>query len=190
MHILFVDACMRTESRTAQLSKHFLKNIVQPEDTVQTVKVSELDIQPFDEEMLMVRDRDVAEGCFDAESYQLAKDFASADRIIIAAPYWDCLFPAKLKTYLEHICVNGITFGYDSMGQPQKLCRADRLIYITTAGGFVNENPSVKLLMEEMCAMFGIRDVRFHCAQALDIYPENVQSVLNASLESLIADYQ
>ena len=50
-------------------------------------------------------------------------------------------FPALLKQYLEQISVVGITFKYSENGVPVGLCRADRLFYVTTAGG--NEVPDI-----------------------------------------------
>ena len=52
------------------------------------------------------------------------KQFAAADVIVIAAPYWDLMFPAVLKTYLENITVTGITFCYSDQGRPQSMCKA------------------------------------------------------------------
>ena len=41
-----------------------------------------------------------------------AKQFAGADTIVIAAPFWDLSFPAILKTYIENIYVTGIVSRY------------------------------------------------------------------------------
>ena len=40
--------------------------------------------------------------------FDLAKQFAEADEVIIAAPFWDLSFPAALKQYFEQINVLGI----------------------------------------------------------------------------------
>ena len=69
--------------------------------------------------------------------FKYAKQFADSDTIVIAAPYWDLMFPALLKIYFEAITVTGITFKYSPEGQPIGLCKAKRLIYLTTAGGRV-----------------------------------------------------
>lgn len=47
----------------------------------------------------------------------------------------DLSFPARLKIYLENIYVTGIVSKYDENGRPRGLCRAERLYYVTTAGG-------------------------------------------------------
>lgn len=74
------------------------------------------------------------DGKFDDPMFRYAKQFANADEIVVAAPFWDLSFPAKLKIYLEQIAVAGITFRYTN-GRPTGLCKAKKLTYITTSGG-------------------------------------------------------
>ena len=47
---------------------------------------------------------------FNDHIFDYAKDFAKADTIVIAAPFWDLSFPASLKCYIEAINILGITF--------------------------------------------------------------------------------
>ena len=58
------------------------------------------------------RTKMLADGAFQDPLFGLARQFAAADRIVIAAPYWDLSFPAALKQYVEQINVLGITFIY------------------------------------------------------------------------------
>lgn len=53
---------------------------------------------------------------------RLAEQFAQADEIVVAAPYWDLSFPSILKVYLERVCVTGITFHYVE-NREEGLCR-------------------------------------------------------------------
>ena len=39
-------------------------------------------------------------GELDGEIFRYSHQFAAADRIVIAAPYWDLSFPAQLKIYI------------------------------------------------------------------------------------------
>ena len=41
--------------------------------------------------------------------FDLARQFARAEIIVMAAPYWDLSFQAALKQYLEQVNVVGIT---------------------------------------------------------------------------------
>ena len=48
--------------------------------------------------------------------FRYARQFAAADKIVIAAPLWDLSFPAQLKVYLENIYVTGIVTKYSDAG--------------------------------------------------------------------------
>ena len=131
MAILLINACVRKNSRTLVLAKDAMKDMAG--------EVVELDlnlekIEPLDTELLETRDRLIGEGKLDDPMFRYARQFALADEIVIAAPFWDLSFPAKLKIYLEQITVAGITFRYEN-GRPMGLCRAKKLTYVTTSGG-------------------------------------------------------
>ena len=185
--LLYIDCCMRDTSRTRRLADAYLGALEPGEYDVQRLKLAGLPLAPLNPQTLRARDADLRAGRLDKDAYALARDFAAADQIVIAAPYWDASFPATLKIYLEQICVNGITFGYDSAGAPVKWCRAERLVYITTSGGFLPRRASVQAYLEELGAMFCIGDVRFYCAQGLDVFPERVESTLQETIREMTA---
>ena len=135
--ILYVNACFKEGSRTNELAQHLLGNL---DGEIESVNLYEENIKPLDAEMLSKRDKLLESGRTDDDFLRLARQFASADIIVIAAPYWDLLFPAVLRIYLENITVCGITFRYSEKGVPVGLCKAEKLYYVTTAGGFIGEN--------------------------------------------------
>ncbi len=181
--LLFVNACIREHSRTELLSRRYIDSIAN-EYSVEEVKLTALNLKPFDAAMLAQRDSDIANGELNKECYHLAHQFAEADRIVIAAPYWDSLFPAVLRIYLEHICVTGITFAYAADGSLVKTCRAESLTYITTCGGYLPKQPAIKAFINETGALFSISDVHFYAAEGLDVYPDKVEEILeNISIE-------
>ena len=185
--MLFVNCCIRSDSRTEKLARGYL-NSLSGEYDIHELNVPDLDILPFDECALDQRNSDAACEDFSGDTYALAHQFADADRIVIAAPYWDCLFPAKLKVYLEHICVCGITFAYDQTGKPVKFCRADTLVYITTAGGYLAKPSGLQVYLTELCTLFSIENFLFYAAEALDIFPEKCSDSLNNTLLQIYAD--
>lgn len=187
--LLYINACTRAGSRTEKLAAGYLQRAFpQEEYAVQEVRVAELDIQPLGGAEIAARDADIAAQCTDTPPYALARDFAAADEIVIAAPFWDSAFPSKLKVYLEHICVQSVTFGYGADGRPARLCRANQLVYITTAGGPLRKNPAVKLYWEELCEMFAIDDLRFYSADGLDTNPAGAEKKLQDTLAAMLAD--
>ena len=184
--VLFINACPRIDSRTLKLARNYFELLKNSQEIqVQEVKVCELKLKPLCEQSLLRRNAEIESGNLSGEEYKYAKDFAAADLIVVAAPFWDASYPAVLKTYIENICVNTITFEYNSKGIPQKKCHAEKLIYITTAGGFLPEVTSVQLQWQELCNMFSIREFRFYAADRLDIVPADVEKILSVTMEKI-----
>ena len=94
---------------------------------------------------------------------------AEADDIVIGVPYWDLSFPAAFKTYLEHVSVCELTFHYTEDARCEGICKAKRITYITTCGGFVEGANFGYEYIVGIAKMFGIPEVRFVAAEGLDI---------------------
>ena len=183
MEILFVNACVRKESRTLTLCRKYLEKYDSCE--IKEVELQTSGLLPFDEKMLEKRNEDIARGNLSGSRYSYAKDFADADMILIGAPFWDNSFPSYLKVYFEHICVNGLTFGYSPEGKPLSLCKAKELVYITTAGGYISKRGSCEAYIRDMCDMFGIEKVRFIAAEGLDIIGNDPEKILEETEEKM-----
>lgn len=171
--VLFINACVRKQSRTRKLADSVLSKL---EGEVQEIRLHELSFPVVDEAFLRNRDRLIDCGEFSDSLFDMARQFASADRIVIAAPYWDLSFPAVLKQYFEQINVIGVTFRYTPEGVPQGLCKAEELYYVTTAGGlFVPEEFGFGYVKSLARNFYGIRDVQLVKEVGLDIVvPEEV----------------
>ena len=188
--ILFVNACVRENSRTLELAKSVLGTL---NGEVEEVKLYELDLAPLDAEGLKARDAAVAAKDFSDSRFDLARQFASAKTIVIAAPYWDLSFPSVLKTYFETVTVNGIVFVYSEKGIPSDLCSAEKLIYVTTAGGPIINNFGYDYTCALARAFYGINDVSCVSAQGLDIYGADVDAIMLSAKECvkrILADEQ
>ena len=122
--ILFINACVRKESRTRRLAEKLLLKLDRP---YEEIRLDRLNFPAVTEEYLRMRDRLITETDFTDPMFDLARQFAEAETIVIASPYWDLSFPASLKQYLELVNVVGISFRYTEEGIPVGLCRADRL---------------------------------------------------------------
>ena len=182
--ILFVNACVRKDSRTRRLAEALLDRL---EGEVAEVVLEDISFPLTDEKFLESRDRLIDEKRFDDESFFLARQFAQADTIVIAAPYWDLSFPAALKQYIEHINVLGITFEYTPEGTPRGLCRADRLYYVMTAGGnFVPEEYGYGYVRTLAQSFYGIKDVELIKAVGLDVYGADSEKLLEEATMSIL----
>ena len=181
--ILFINACVRAESRTRRLAERLLTSLGA---SWEEVRVHALPFPVADEAFLRLRDRLSAEGAFDDPIFALARQFAQAETIVIAAPYWDLSFPAALKQYFEQINVVGVTFAYTPEGVPVGSCQAKRLFYVTTAGGtYVPEEFGFGYIKALAQNYYGIRDVRKIEAVGLDLDGADVEAILNSAEETI-----
>lgn len=92
--ILFVNACVRPESRTYVLAQHVLDKL---DGEITVTDLEKEEILPLNLKSLQLRDMYVKEKNFSHEIFKYAKQFAQADKIVVAAPYWDMSFPAMVK---------------------------------------------------------------------------------------------
>lgn len=165
MKILFINACVRDESRTLFYAREYLKNL---SGDITELNLQEEKISPLDNELLKKRDRLIAENKLSDDMLKYARQFAEADEIIIAAPYWDLGFPALLKIYFENITVSGITFTYEK-NIPKGLCKAKSLTYITTAGGRIYADFGYNYIKMLAQSMYGIKNTKCIYAENLDV---------------------
>ena len=135
--ILFVNACTRENSRTFELAEYVTSKLSGEREIV---NLYDLELLPLDANGIKVRDYASSNNDFSNTDFDLAKQFANADTIVIAAPYWDLMFPAVVKSYFELVTVNRLTFTYGENGIPKGLCSAKSLIYVTTSGGPIFHN--------------------------------------------------
>ena len=176
MNILYVNACPREGSRTAKLARHLLSYL---EGDVQELALYEENILPLNPKTLALRDKMIAAGKYDHPLFKYARQFIEADRIVLAAPFWDLSFPSVVKVYIEYLMALGLTFGYTEEGLPKGNCSARQLVLISTAGGPVGQVhlgfAYLKALAERY---FGIPETLCFCAEKLDIVGADVEAIL------------
>ncbi len=176
MSVLFVNACLRGEiSNTLRLCREFLERF----DDVEEVNLAELDLRPFNAQMVAYRNEKLLAEQLDDPIFALSRQFARSEEIVIGAPYWDLSFPAALKVYIEHVSVCDCTFHYTEDARCEGLCKAHRLTYITTAGGMVE---GANYGYEYICGiarMFGIPEVRLIAAENLDAIGIDVEAQMD-----------
>lgn len=182
--LLYINACVRAKSRTKRLADRLIEKLG---GGAERLDLASLSFPVADEAFLDRRDRLIAAGAFDDPLFDLARQFAAADRIVIAAPYWDLSFPAALKQYVEQINVLGITFAYTPEGVPKGLCRAKKLYYVMTAGGtFVPEEYGFGYVRTLARSFYGIEDVELIQAVGLDLVGADPEGILRECLERII----
>ena len=188
-HLLWVNACMRGEelSRTYRLCRAFLDEwkVNAPDTEITERDLTGASLPIMTSQLSKERDEAVKRGELDLALLAPAREFASADIIVIGAPYWDLLFPAALKVYLEWVSAIGITFRYTNEGVLQGLCKAKKLIYITTAGGPVQGQNFGFDYVAALGRMFGISDCECVAAENLDVFGVSVEDILEQAQSQL-----
>lgn len=190
--LLYIDACVRKGSRTKRLAEALLQRLVGAEGAYNVKKLilkeEEKALQPLHESNLVQRNYALMHETYDDPMYYYAKEFAAADIILIAAPYWDFSFPAVLKLYLEHVSVNGIAFRYEN-DRPIGLCRAGMLYYVTTAGGEIgSRNLGYEYVKQLTRGLFGVRDTQCIMADGLDLEGVDAEAVLQNAERAIYSD--
>lgn len=180
--ILFVNTCVRKESRTNALARALIETL---DGEVTEIRPDLNGLKPLCESSLNRRDALLAAGDITAAELDAARQFAAADIIVIAAPYWDLTFPALLKIYLENVTVCGVTFRYTDEGIPEGLCRAEKLYYVTTSGGPIIHNFGFEYVDALAREFYGIKETHFISAEGLDIIGADTEGILNEAIRRI-----
>ena len=200
MHLLFVDGCVRgAQSRTRVLAQTFLDTltVLRPDCTVETADLHALRLVPLYGDTLAARDAAVSQQDWSNPWFAEAVRFQKADRIVIAAPFWEGTFPAALHTYIEHICAAGLTFRYGEHGEQIGLCQASRAAFFGTKGGIYSQGPAreddfAARFLRTNLRMLGIPQLDVIEAEGLDIDGSDVDAILAEAADrarALAADW-
>lgn len=127
-NIIFIDACMRAGSRTKRIAERIIEEL-SGRYRIETIRLGEADYPVVDNRILEERNS----GTVPKAHAELAGRIAAADRIVIAAPFWDMSFPSALKVFFENMSLFGITFDSNDK-ECYGLCKAEKVMYITTRG--------------------------------------------------------
>lgn len=175
-NILFINACVRKESRTKELADMVLSKL---KGNLTEVNLEKENLPPLNLERLNYRSDLIGKMDFSNPIFDKARQFAAADTIVIAAPFWDFSFPAMLKIYIENINIVGLLFRYTQTGAIEGLCKAKKLIYITTSGGPILDNAFGYGYIKYLCNNFyGIKDTCLIKAEGLDIQGANISAIM------------
>ena len=182
MSILFINACVRENSRTLVLAKNILSNM---SGEIIEVNLNQVNIVPLNRDLLDKREKLIRDESKNDAMFYYARQFAEADEIVMAAPFWDLSFPAILKAYIEQITVSGITFEYID-GRPRGLCRAKSLIYVTTSGGPIFADFGYEYIKALSKNFYGISQTKAYRAMNLDATMIAAEDVLTKADISVV----
>lgn len=181
---MFINGCLRADhSRTLQIAQTYIEKMQQNEEVqlmehdLSQEKISYLTQASFDPETGEVLGGDCT----------LAREFAQADEIIVAAPFWEFMFPAVVSCYFEQVSVPSITFQYTEHGSVG-LCRASSITYIYTSGDYLQQDDRVgEQYLERLGRLYGIPGFTAISAQGLDVEPDQAQQRVDELCRKIIS---
>ena len=185
MNILFINACVRPDSRTLILANHLLTHL---DGDVTEVNLEKENIQALNRNTLEYRDTCLHYGKFNDPMLSYAHQFAAADTVVIAAPFWDMSFPSSLKNYIEAITASGITFTYVD-GIPHGLCKGKKLYFVSTSGGPFFPEFGYNYVKTMAQGFYGIGEVSCFTAEFLDIIGADTEGILSKAKAEIDAAF-
>lgn len=168
--LLYIDACIRDEmSRTKQIATPIVEALKQKYE-VQTLVINDLDLSIVKKELITKRNN----GVIDPQVMSWAESVRDADRIVIAAPFWDMSFPAALKNFLELCSIFDVTFKSDEKTCYGN-CKAEKMLYITTRGMDISTGDVLEQgtpYLKAISWLWGIGPMQVVSAQNMDYISE------------------
>lgn len=166
--LIIIDSCMREESRTRVILDS-AKEVLAARYDIETIDVNALALPAVTPEVLKER----TSGRVPDDTVAIARKIAAADRIVVAAPFWDMSFPAVLKAFFENMSLYNVTFTDDGT-TCTGLCKCRKLLYITTRGmnipngDFRDQGSSY---LKALSSLWGLGEVITVAAWKLDYMP-------------------
>ena len=165
---------MRPESRTRKILEA-AKEALASRYEIESIDVNATGLLPITPEVLAERTSSIVPEPIVA----LARKIAAADRLVVAAPFWDMSFPAVLKTFFENMSLFGVTF-IDNGETCVGLCQCKKVMYITTRGmnietGSLRDQGSSYI--QALSSLWGLGEVTTVAVWNLDyLSPEEVDN--------------
>lgn len=174
---------MREESRTRRILAPIAENLAKSHD-IKTFRLEEM------EDMITVGKRMLTErsgGYVPEWAVEAAKEIASADRIVIASPFWDMSFPARLKSFIEHTSLFNITFT-DNGKTCEGLCKCEKVLYITTRGMDIHTGDPLEQAtpyLKALSYLWGLGEIFTVAAENLDYStPEEIDAKIADAIKA------
>ncbi len=179
--LLYIDACIRdNESRTKKIAEPIVTALKEKYD-VETLVLNELDLSVVKKDLIQKRNN----GDIDSTVMSWAESVRDADRIVIAAPFWDMSFPAALKNFIELCSIFDVTFKSDEKTCYGN-CKAEKMLYITTRGMDIetgSEAEQATPYLKAISRLWGIGPLQVVSAQNMDYISESeIQDKINKAI--------
>ena len=149
MVIAVIDSTIREESRTRLILNGVL-------DHFKNIEFKYFNLNSF--EIPLTNSKNFLEKNNDEFFFNVAKEIAQADAMIVAAPFWDMTYPALLKAFFEKISILDVMFA-DGPDSCIGISHNKFMFYITTRGmNIKTDSPldGATKSLRALCALWGI----------------------------------
>ena len=179
--LIYVNSIIRKEeSRTKRLIDGILDGFKDKVE-IKEINLNELDLNPYNE--VSYEDK-VKNGTSDL-FFNLSKEIAESDGLIIAAPFWDMSIPAMLKSFLEKISLFEVMFVSDDK-KCNGIAKCPFMYYVTTRGMNIEDGDELEQgtsYLKALCWLWGIKRFEVTSCCNFDYLPE---AKVNEEIESAV----
>lgn len=180
--LLYIDACIRNEeSRTKRIATPIVEALKEKYD-VDTLCLNDLNLEIVKEDLVTRRNN----GEIDPTVMSWAEMVRDAERIVIAAPFWDMSFPAALKVFFELCSIFDVTFKSNDKTCYGN-CKAEKMLFITTRGMDISTGDLVEQATPYLRALtwlWGMGPLQVVAAQNMDyVSQEEIEEKIRVAIE-------
>ena len=184
--LLYIDACIRdTESRTRRIAEPIV-HALEGKYTVERFILNDMSLEIVQKDLIHKR----LNGDIDPAVLTWAKTVRDADRIVIAAPFWDMSIPAALKNFFELCSILDVTFKTNDRTCYGN-CKAKKLLYITTRGMDIATGDPLEQAtpyLKALSWLWGIGPLEVIAAQNMDyVSAEEIEKKIEIAIQEGIA---
>ena len=187
MKLVVINACVRQgDSRTLKIAEPVIQALAERYETVRYDLPEMEGVVPLTPALFAAR----GAGEVPAWAASAAREIAAADRILIAAPFWDMGIPAVLKAFFEQTSLFDVTFtdnGTTCVG----LCKAPKVLFITTRGMDIptgDPREQATPYLRALGLLWNLGELTTVAAWNMDyITPGEVQAQIDACVEEALA---
>ena len=181
--LVFINACIRREeSRTLSIARKLLA-VLQKRYDITEIDLTQSTLSPVTHTLYQQRN---AGEITDSTGKDYAELIVDADRIVVAAPFWDMSFPSVLKVFFENVSIPEITFKNNADGSTYGNCKAEKMLYITTRGMNIPTDAPLDqgtAYLRALNWLWGIDELYTVAACGMDITSIDSEQALNRAID-------
>ena len=184
--LLYIDACIRgNESRTRRIADPIVR-ILEEKYAIERFILNDMPLEIVQKDLIHKR----LNGDIDPAVLTWAKTVRDADRIVIAAPFWDMSIPAALKNFFELCSILDVTFKTNDRSCYGN-CKAKKLLYITTRGMDIATGDPLEQAtpyLKALSWLWGIGPLEVIAAKNMDyVSAEEIEKKIETAIQEGIA---